>query len=29
MEGDRLVIPEAPGMHLRGLEYYADGYADI
>lgn len=28
MEGDRLVIPEAPGMHLRGRQYYADDYTD-
>lgn len=29
MEGNRLVISEAPGMHLRGLEYYADDYTSI
>ena len=29
MEGNRLVISEAPGMHLRGLEYYADDYTNV
>jgi hypothetical protein len=29
MEGSRLVIPEAPGMHLLGLDYYANDYTDI
>lgn len=29
MEGTKLVIPEAPGMHLRGLDYYPDDYADV
>jgi hypothetical protein len=29
IEADTLVIPEAPGMHLRGLDYYPDDYADI
>ena len=29
MEADRLVIPEAPGMHLKGLDYYPDDYTDV
>ena len=29
VEADTLVIPEAPGMHLRGLDYYPDDYTDI
>jgi hypothetical protein len=29
MDEDRLVIPEAPGMHLKGLDYYPDDYVDI
>ncbi|HHX82887.1 MAG TPA: hypothetical protein GX696_07905 [Pseudomonadaceae bacterium] len=29
MEGNKLVISEAPGMHLRGLEYYADDYTTV
>ncbi len=29
IEAETLVIPEAPGMHLRGLDYYPDDYADV
>ncbi len=29
IEADTLVIPEAPGMHLRGLDYYPDDYSDV
>ena len=29
IEADTLVIPEAPGMHLRGLDYYPDDYIDV
>jgi hypothetical protein len=29
IEGDKLVIPEGPGMHLHGLDYYPADYADI
>lgn len=29
IEADTLVIPEAPGMHLRGLDYYPDDYTDV
>jgi hypothetical protein len=29
IEDDKLIIPEAPGMHLRGLDYYPDDYSDI
>ncbi|MES2605578.1 MAG: hypothetical protein V4603_11620 [Pseudomonadota bacterium] len=28
LEGDRVIIPEAPGMHLKGMEYYAKDYND-
>lgn len=27
--GDRVLTPEAAGMHLRGLEYYAEDYAEL
>jgi hypothetical protein len=29
MEADTLIIPEAPGMHLRGLDYYPDDYTEV
>ncbi|MEY4642106.1 MAG: hypothetical protein RLZZ227_2100 [Pseudomonadota bacterium] len=29
IEADTLIIPEADGMHLRGLEYYPDDYTDL
>ncbi|MES2625238.1 MAG: hypothetical protein V4628_08160 [Pseudomonadota bacterium] len=29
IEADTLIIPEAPGMHLRGLDYYPDDYTGI
>jgi hypothetical protein len=29
IENDKLVIPEAPGMHLQGLDYYPDDYTDV
>jgi hypothetical protein len=29
MEADTLIIPEAPGMHLRGLDYYPADYTEI
>jgi len=29
IEADTLIIPEAPGMHLRGLDYYPDDYTDV
>lgn len=29
LEETRVIASEAPGMHLRGIEYYADDYADI
>jgi hypothetical protein len=29
IEGDLLVTPEVAGMHLRGLDYYAEDYVDL
>lgn len=29
IEDDTLVIPEADGMHLRGLDYYPEDYTDL
>lgn len=29
IEGDQLIIPETAGMHLNGLDYYPEDYADI
>jgi hypothetical protein len=29
IEEDKLVIPEAPGMHLQGLDYYPADYTDV
>jgi hypothetical protein len=29
IEGDKLVIPEAPGMHLQGLDYYPEDYTEV
>src|SRR5690606_3940134 len=28
VEDDTLIIPEVAGMHLRGLDYYAEDYTD-
>jgi hypothetical protein len=29
IDGERLVAPEVEGMHLRGLDYYAEDYVDV
>ncbi len=29
LEADNVMMPESAGMHLRGLEYYAEDYTDI
>jgi hypothetical protein len=29
IEGDRLITPAAPGMHLLGQQYYAEDYEDL
>lgn len=29
IEGDQLIIPETSGMHLNGLDYYPEDYADV
>ena len=29
LEETRIIVTEAPGMHLRGIEYYAEDYEDV